>query len=413
MDLTIQIIIYVLIVASFAFDVWLSRLNYKNRNAEIPVEVQGIYDEEKYQKWLSYYMENHRFNLIAKVVGNVIFIALLALGGFRLFDTWAQVISNDITQVFLFMAMYILLNNIIDLPFDYYRTFTIEEKYGFNKTTKKTFYLDKIKSLLLLALIGGGVLIGVYNAFVHFGSLFIVITWIIATVFVLGMNLLYVPVFVPIFNKLTPLEDGELKDMINEFAHKVGYEVSKISVMDASRRSTKLNAFFAGFGKTKQIVLYDTLVDKMSNEEIVAVLAHEVGHNKHKHIVFNMIQTSLLLLLYFGLFYILLINDSFPQAFGITNETFAFSIILFTVLISPLSILIGMLTSGFSMKHEYQADRYANVNYSGEAIINALKVLSRENFSHLTPHPLVVKLTYSHPPVKDRIKAVRKDMENA
>ena len=220
--------------------------------------------------------------------------------------------------------------------------------------------------------------------------------------------ILYTSVFIYIFNKLTPLEDGELKDEINKFAKNVGYEISKISVMDASRRSSKLNAFFSGFGKFKKIVLYDTLIEKMSTEQIVAVLAHEIGHNKFKHIWFNITQMVIVMGIYVSLFGFILKNQVFASSFGFTEINFGFALILFTVVISPISMLIGVLTSWFSRKHEYQADHFAATKYGIMHMEEALKVLSRENFANLTPHPLYVKLTYSHPPIVSRIKAIRK-----
>jgi STE24 endopeptidase len=403
---TIEILIYGIIIVFFVFELWLSRLNYKNRNAEIPEEVNDIYDKEAYQKWLNYTMENHRFSLIIKTVNTIVLLVLLFVG-FKAFDSVAGLVSNEITQFMIFLGLYMLVNLIVDTPFNYYLTFTIEEKYGFNKTSKKTFWLDSLKSLLLTVLIGGGIIIGIYSSYVYFTEVFIIVSWIFATIFILVVNIIYVPVIVPIFNKLTPLEDGDLKDMIQDFAHGVGYEVTKISTMDASKRSTKLNAFFAGLGKFKQVVLYDTLVEKMSNEEIVAVLAHEIGHSKHKHIIFNLIETSITLLFYFGAFYLVLAEDAFMTAFSIENATFGFAIILFLVLMNPISIFIGLLSSYFSRKHEYQADAYAATKYKKEPMITALKVLSKANFSNLTPHPLVVKLRYSHPPTAMRIKAIK------
>jgi STE24 endopeptidase len=303
---------------------------------------------------------------------------------------------------------------VIGIPFSYYRTFTIEEKYGFNKTTKKTFVIDLVKRLLLTAIFGGGLVYLVFVINKYAGNMFFVYTWAAIVFILLVVNIIYTRFLVPIFNKLTPLEDGELKDMINEFANSVGYEVTKISVMDASKRSTKLNAFFSGFGRFKQVVLYDTLIEKMSNEEIVAVLAHEIGHSKHKHIVFNLIQMAITMMIYIGALGLVLRVPEFSTAFGFEETMahfsdfhFAFALILFGILLSPLDVLIGLVSSYYSRKHEYQADHYAASKYKVEPMITALKVLSKENFSNLTPHPLYVKLRYSHPPTASRIKAIK------
>lgn len=386
-------------------------MNYKNRNAKIPEEVNDIYDKEQYKKWLEYYMENHRFNLITKSVNTGVFILLLALNGFGLIDQIASNVSNSILQLIIFLGIYQLLVMLISIPFDHYRTFVIEEKYGFNKTTKKTFVLDLVKNFLLTALIGGGIVIGLFAFYDNFGNMFIVLSWAASTLFLLVVNVIYVPVIVPLFNKLTPLEDGELKDMIQEFAQGVGYEVSKISTMDASKRSTKLNAFFAGLGKFKQVVLYDTLIEKMSNEEIVAVLAHEIGHSKHKHIRFNLFAMSFNVLLYFAVLFVVLSQPEIMSAFDVETVLFGFALLLFTTFMSPVSIIIDLVLSYYSRKHEYEADYYAASKFKKEPMITALKVLSRENFSNLTPHPVFVKLRYSHPPTSDRIKSINKGVK--
>jgi STE24 endopeptidase len=255
---------------------------------------------------------------------------------------------------------------------------------------------------------GGGFIFLLTTLFVNVGSMFFFYSWISIIVIILVIQILYVPVLIPIFNKLTPLEDGELKTKIHNFATSVGYEVSKISTMDASKRSTKLNAFFSGFGKFKQIVLFDTLLDKMSDDEIVAVLAHEIGHNKHKHIWYLLIQQAITLSIYIGVLILVLNNDVFSIAFGFDAANFGFSIILFSVLLNPISILINLITSTLSRKYEFQADHYAAFHFNKESIEGALKVLSRANFSNLTPHPLYVKILYSHPPTVERIRAIRK-----
>lgn len=409
METTVAILVYVVAILGFGFHTWLSWLNYSNRNSKIPEVVSDIYDEEAYKKWLKYTMENFRFSKIISVIDMGIFLILLASGVFVLFDDVAkEMFVNARLQVLAFMGIYFIVTFIIGLYPSYYDTFVIEEKYGFNKSTKKTFVLDKVKSLLLTIIFGGGLIFGLVVIEEYAGNLFFLYAWLGVYVILIIVNLIYTSVIVPMFNKLTPLEDGELKDAINEFAKSVGYEVSKISVMDASKRSSRLNAFFSGFGKFKKIVLYDTLIEKMSTEEIVAVLAHEIGHNKHKHILHNMIIMGITMFIYISLFGLMIKADIFSTAFGFTKANFGFSIILFTVLLSPVSTLIGMITSQISRKAEYQADAYASNNYKKEPMISALKVLAKENFANLTPHPLFVKLTYSHPPIVDRINAINK-----
>jgi STE24 endopeptidase len=404
----VVILVYVVVLFGFGFKSWLSWLNYQNRNAEIPEEVNDIYDEKDYKRWLDYTMEKFKLNSIMRVFNTIVFLAFLIFGVFVIFDDAAkELFTNNRLQILAFMGIYYVVNLVLEIYPDYYNTFTIEEKYGFNKTNKKTFVLDLLKKLLLTVIFGGGLLYLVVVLEERTGNMFFVYTWLALVVIILISFMIYASVIVPIFNKLTPLEDGELKDEINKFAKKVGYEVSKISVMDASRRSSKLNAFFSGFGKFKKIVLYDTLIEKCSTEEIVAVLAHEIGHNKHKHMFFNLGQTALTFLLYIGLFGFLVKSAVFSTAFGFDTINFGFSVILFTVLIEPLDIIFGLVTAGFSRKHEFQADRFAAINYAKEPIESSLKVLSRENFSNLTPHPLYVKLLYSHPTTVERIRAIK------
>lgn len=409
MEGTIRIIIYLVFVLSFIFNTFLSIINYRNKDAEIPESVKDVYDKEKYKNWKEYYMENFMFNRLTSPINFLVFLILLAFGGFSYIEEIAEKITdNQQVQVLLFLGIYYILLQLISLYPSYYDTFVIEEKFGFNKSTKKTFYLDKIKSLILTFVLGGSLIFGLMNLFEHTGNLFFLYGWLSLVLIILITNVIYVPVIVPIFNKLTLLEDGTLKDKINEFALSVGYEVSKISVMDASKRSTKLNAFFAGLGKYKQVVLYDTLIDQMTEDEIVAVLAHEIGHSKHKHIVFNIFQSVLMMALYIGVLGLILKVPEFTTAFKLSPSHFGFSLILFVILLEPIATFLSLLTSYFSRKHEFQADYFAASKYKKEPMINALKVIARSNYANLTPHPLVVKLSYSHPPIHHRIEAIEK-----
>jgi STE24 endopeptidase len=400
----------------FLFDYWLSDLNYKNRNAEIPEEVNDIYDESEYKNWLNYTMEKHRFSKIVGIINTSVFVLLLLFKAFPFFaEVSSEITSIYDTQIILFMGMYSLITFIIGIPISYYNTFSIEERYGFNKTTRKTFIIDKIKSLVLTIGLGGALIFLLTTLYTHAGNMFYVYTWASIVGIMLIVQMLYVRVIVPLFNKLTPLEEGSLKDKIHAFAEKVGFEVTKISVIDASKRSTKLNAYFVGFGRFKQIVLYDTLIEKMTDEEVVAVLAHEVGHNKHKHIIFNLFQMAFTLSIYIGVLIFVLKVSEFSTAFGFENSQLingdghlGFALILFSVLLSPIATLLSVLTAYISRKFEFQADAYAAINHGKDDMITALKVLSKENFSNLTPHPLYVKLLYSHPPVAQRIRAIRK-----
>ncbi len=403
----VQIIVYGVILVSFGFNLYINILNYKHKDAKIPEEVKDIYDEEKYEKWKNYTMENFRFSLVVNTVSTLVLLALFIAGLFPLFLRLVESITaNQSLQVVLFLGIYYLINYIIGLFSSYHSIFVIEEKYGFNKTTKSTFVKDKIKGFLLTTIFVGSIIFGLSKWYFTAGDMFFIYAFVACFVGMLIVQILYVRLFVPMFNKLTPLEDGSLKTKIEDFAKSVGYEVGKISVMDASRRSTKLNAYFTGFGRLKKIVLYDTLIEKCTEEEVVAVLAHEIGHNKHKHIISGIFQSAIMLALFLGLFILLSSFSVFSSSFGFNEPFIGFIVILFIVLFQPVMIPIGLLTQWISRKHEYQADAYAAKNYSEEHIINSLKVLARENFSNLNPHPLYVKINYTHPPTYQRIRAI-------
>lgn len=407
METFIVVLIITLLLGTFGFNLWLSILNYKNRKAPIPKIISDIYDESEYNKWLKYSMENYRLGLIESVVSIIITIILLVSGLFVVFkDISEDISSNFYIQVLIFLGIYFLISFFLGIFFSYYSAFSIEERYGFNKATKKTFILDKIKGLILTIIFGGGLIHLLNTLYYNNGNWFLLTAWISLVVIMLLTNMFYVKLIVPLFNKLTILEEGELKEKITAFGNSVGYEVTKISVIDASKRSTKLNAYFSGLGRMKQVVLYDTLIEKMSPDEIVAVLAHEIGHSKHKHIYSGMIQSAIMMSLYLGTLFFTLESPVLSTAFGFDDTYFGFAIIIFAIILSPISIISGLITSGISRKHEYQADKYAVDHGYKEPMINALKTLSKENFSNLTPHPLYVKMTYSHPPVADRIKAI-------
>lgn len=406
--------IYVLIVvglvcSSFLFSGFLNVLNYRHKDKAIPDLVSDIYDEKKYLKWKAYYMENFRFSLFNQIISFLMTMLLLLTGFFPFLDSISKNLSSDrYIQLWIFIALFMTIGFIIDKFMAYYKVFTIEEKYGFNKRTKKLFYSDSIKEYLLRVFFIGLSAVGFFALYNNAGVMFYVYGWIGLVLIIILINILYVPLLVPIFNKLKPLEEGKLKDDIESFAKSVGYTVSKISVMDASRRSSKINAFFSGFGKFKHIVLFDTLIEKLTTEEVVAVLAHEIGHSKKKHVLINLFTTIIQFGIYLFFLLVLLSNLGFSTAFGFSELNFGFILILFIEFIKVYGLIVSPFLSGLSRKAEYQADHYAATKYKKEPMISALKVLSRENFSNLTPHPFYVKMTYSHPPTYDRIKAIKK-----
>ncbi len=401
-----------IIVLNYLLTTGLSILNYSYKDKEVPKEVQGIYDEKDYKKWHSYFMENFRFGMITRTVYMLVTVILLATKVYHQFFTFSESLTqNEYSQLGIFLLLYYFIGFILGIFTSYYDKFTIEEKYGFNKSTKKTFVVDKVKALILVITFGGGLAMGIfalYRTFQDQLALFLLFSWLGIIFIIIVVNMIYVKVLMPIFNKVTALEEGELKDAINHFAEGVGYTVSKISVIDASKRSTKLNAMFTGFGKFKHIILFDTLIEKMSTEEIVAVLAHEIGHNKHKHIITSMGTTFIQFGLFLGLLVLTLTTKSIYLDSGFEAIFFGYGLIIFLELVSAIDIVFAPFLNAMIRRGEYQADHYASTKYNKESMISALRLLSKENFSNLTPHPLFVKIRYSHPPVYQRIRAINK-----
>lgn len=401
----------IVIISLFAFDWWLSRLNYQHRHQPIPENVADIYDEASYQQWLAYTMETHRLSKVMKSVDVLVLLLFLVNGWFPALAKGTESFTHQpIFQTLIFLGIYFFVQYVLHLGFDWYGTFHIEERYGFNKSTAKTFLLDQLKSIGLTLVVGGLVLYVLLALYLRAGNWFILYAWLFTVTLSLVVNLLYTRVFVRIFNKLSPLPDGELADALNELASNTGYGVKKISVIDASKRSSRLNAFFSGFGRFKHIVLYDTLLEKCSANEIVSVLAHEIGHAKHKDVLRNffisMIQVSAAL----AVLSFFLSSREMALAFGFTDVHPGFAMILFGILMEPFGILLGIPLSYLSRRAEYRADRFAAKASDPESMIAALKVLARENFANLTPHPLVVAMTYSHPPISQRIAALQKHL---
>jgi len=399
-----------IILLMFIVETYVSILNYQHRNTPIPENVKDIYDGEAYQKWLAYTMTNFRFQMIKHVVTTVFLVILLVFGVFGMWEDIVIRLVGDTTifQSLVFIFGFVLVSEIIDLPFGYYSTFVIEERFGFNKTKKKTFFMDFMKNLILTGLLLGGVvalLNWIYLIFDDQVWVFILGAWAVLSIVLVAMFLLNT-VIVKVFNKLIPMNDGELKDKIDHLGKKLGFEVNRIFVMDASKRSSKLNAFFSGLGKKREVVLYDTLIEKMSEEEILSVLAHELGHATYKDTTSMLFQRVVMFLLYAVTLGIILQSEGLATGFGLSGIHFGFGLLLFTVFISPLNFILGIPLNYYSRVAEYRADRFAAKNVSQQSMITALKVLAKENFSNLTPHPLYVLLNYSHPTISDRITSI-------
>ena len=406
---TLFYIIISIITISFLIDKILDALNAKYYNNILPEGLQDVYDTTEYKKSQKYKTTNYKFGLLTSTFSIILTLSFLIFDGFEYIDNIARNYSNNpIIIALIFFGIIMIGSDILTTPFSYYSTFVIEEKFGFNKTTIKIFFLDKIKGWLMMAIVGGGILaliIWFYQATEQYFWLF---AWALIAVFTLFMNMFYSKLIVPLFNKQTPLEAGILRDKISEYAKTVGFKLDKIFVIDGSKRSTKANAYFSGFGSEKRVTLYDTLIKDLNDDEIVAVLAHEVGHYKKKHIIFNLFASILLMGLTLFILSLFISNPLLSQALGVKIPSFHIGMIAFGLLYSPISEITGLIMNIFSRKFEYQADDYAKNTYKGAPLITALKKLSKNSLSNLTPHPAYVFMHYSHPTLLERIGNLRK-----
>ncbi len=406
---TIFHIIIAILVISFIIDQALDYLNAKHFNDPLPTELQDVFDEDAYKKSQRYKKENARFGFITATVSILATLLFFFLDGFAYVDGLARSFSNNEVRVALiFFAIIMLASDIISTPFSYYSTFVIEEKYGFNKTTPKTFVLDKLKGWFMGAVIGGIILSAIIWCYQSTEKNFWLFAWGIITVFTILMNLFYARFIVPLFNKQTPLEEGSLRKKIERYATKVGFTLDKIYVIDGSKRSTKANAYFSGFGNEKRVTLYDTLIKDLNEEEIVAVLAHEVGHYKRNHIIINLFTTILTTGFTLWLLSLFIGNPLLSEALNVSQPSFHIGLIAFGVLYSPISGITGLVMNYLSRKFEYQADDYAKNTYAAAPLISGLKKLSKNSLSNLTPHPLYVFAHYSHPTLLQRFMNLKR-----
>ena len=406
---TLFYIIIAIIIIDFLVDKILDALNAKRYDDPIPEELNDVYDQEEYQKSQRYKTTNYKFGLITSTFSLVLTLVFLGLDGFEFVDNLARSYSdNPIIIALIFFGIIMLGSDLLSTPLSYYQTFVIEERFGFNKTTKATFMLDKLKGLLMMAVIGGGLLAVIIWFYQITGTYFWLYAWALVAVFSVFTNMFYARLIVPLFNKQTPLETGKLRDQIYDYANSVGFNLDKIFVIDGSKRSTKANAYFSGFGSEKRVTLYDTLVNDLDDDEIVAVLAHEVGHYKKKHIIFNLVASLLLTGLTLFILSIFISNPLLSHALGVEIASFHVGLIAFGLLYSPISDLTGFVMNHFSRKFEYQADDYAKNTYKAEPLISSLKKLSKNSLSNLTPHPAYVWVHYSHPTLLERVRNLRK-----
>ena len=404
---TILYIILTIAILGYLFDQWLDYINLKSQRTDIPDDVAEFYDRTRYLKSLDYHKELTNFSFITSAFSFLLSILMLVLGGFGWLDGVLRVFfENEIVLAIVFFGVLMLATDVLTIPFQLYSIFVIEEKYGFNKTTWKTFIADKFKSYLLAAIIGAPLLALLIYLIQAIGPNFWIWFAIIASVFIFLMNMFYTSLILPLFNKLTPLAEGELKSAIETFARKVNFPLDNIFVIDGSKRSSKANAFFSGIGKKKKIVLYDTLIKNHTTDELVAVLAHEVGHFKKKHIVWSFALSIVQVFFTLFILSLMIYSENLSLALGGEQLSIHLNLIAFTILFSPISGITGLFMSMYSRRNEYEADAYARETYGGSALAQALKKLSVDSLSNLYPHPVYVFFHYSHPPLLKRLAAI-------
>lgn len=406
---TYAIIILATLLLSYILDLITELLNLKALRDDLPAEFNDVFDQEKYRKSQEYTRVKTRFGLISATFSLIVTLVFWFSGGFNWLDLLVRQwgFSEIFTGLF-YIGILLIANTVLNLPFSIYSTFVIEARFGFNKTTPKTFVLDMLKGLLLGVVIGGALLGGILAFFQFAGANAWLYCWIAVTLFTIFMQFIAPTWIMPLFNKFTLLEDGELRREIMNYARKVHFPLDNLFVMDGSKRSAKSNAFFTGFGKHKRIALFDTLIEKHSVAELVAILAHEIGHYKKKHILQGMIISILHTGVMFFLLSIFLNHSGLFDAFYMENMSIYAGFIFFGMLFSPISEILGIFMQMFSRKNEFEADQFAaETTQNSTHMISALKKLSANNLSNLTPHPFYVFLNYSHPPVLERIRALR------
>jgi len=405
----ITCIILATLIGSYLIDNIADFLNLKNLNQPLPEEFKGHYSNEKYIKSQNYLKTNTKFGFITSSFDLAVLLVFWFSGGFQVIDSFVRSFNfNSIVSGLFFTGILLFLKLLISLPFSIYSTFVIEEKFGFNKTSPKLFFLDLIRSIVLSAILGG-ILLSLILSFLEFGGQYAwIMCWAASTVFLFAVQYIVPTWIMPLFNKFTPLEEGPLKEVILNYAKSIHFSLSNIFVMDGSKRSSKSNAFFTGFGKNKRIVLFDTLIKEQSVEELLSILAHEMGHFKKKHIIKRMFIGILQMGFIFFLISIFISHEGLFHAFLMKDVSIYAGLIFFGMLYSPIDLFTSVLFQISSRKDEYEADRFAAETIKNSSpLISALKKLSIHNLSNLTPHPFYVFLNYSHPPILERINALK------
>ena len=402
---TIFFLIIIIPLAGFLLERYLVHLNGKMWSDTLPEKLKGVCLEEEYRKSQHYEKDNRKLSFWSSAFNLAVILAMIIAGGFSLVDGVARTFSmNMIVIALIFFGIIGFVSEIINIPFSWYDTFVIEKRYGFNTMTVRTFITDHIKSWFIVVLIGIPVLGLITWFYYKAGNLFWLYAWGLITAFTIFMNFFYSELIVPLFNKQTPLEEGTLRNKIEEYADRTGFKLRNIYVIDGSKRSTKSNAYFSGFGPKKRIVLFDTLLKELTEDEIVAVLAHEIGHYRRKHVLQTMISSVLITGIMLFLFSLVVDNPEMSQAMGAEKPSFHLGLIAFGILYSPLSLVIGLVSNIISRRNEFAADRFVRETYDPAILASALKKLSVKNLSNMMPHPTYVFFHYSHPPLLQRLE---------
>lgn len=402
-------IIVAILIFDFVAECLLDFLNAKWRSKPVPTELNDIYNNERYEKQQNYSKVNARFGLLTATVSFMVMLVFLLLKGFGwLHYTISPHFDSELMTGLVFFGVLFFASDVLTTPFSVYDTFVIEERFGFNKSTPKIYIIDKLKGYLVSMIIGGIIYAIFYKFYIWWPNMFWVYVWIFMALFTIFMAMFYSNLIVPLFNKQTPLPDGELKTAIKQFGEKVGFKIKDVYQIDGSKRSTRANAYFTGLGAKKRIVLYDTLIDELSTEELVAVLAHEIGHYKKKHTLTSMVLSIIQLGIMLYILSVFISHPSLSEALGVDQPVFYIGLLAFALLYSPISTITGLLMNIYSRKNEYEADNFAASNYSSGHLVTALKKLTSNNLSNLTPHPIFVFVNYSHPPLLQRIKNLKK-----
>ena len=396
-----------LVILNYLVETLIKVLNYRESKKPLHPTLANLYSESEYRRSLQYSEANFKLTIANSTYSILIMVGALQLGVFGAIDRYVRdYVQSEILVALLFFAILAIISDLLDLPFDLYGTFVVEERFGFNKTTGKTYLLDKIKGYLLGGVIGGALLALIIFIYQQTAGAFWILGWLLLATFSLVMFMFGTTLILPLFNKLKPLEEGELKEEILQYCKQEGYSIGRLFVMDASKRSSKANAFFAGLGKSKTIVLFDTLIEKLSTREIMAVLAHEIGHYKKKHTLVAFSLSLLQSLIIFAVLGWVLKFPELSEALGSQVQSFHLAILAFFIIFSPLSFFLELITNSVSRRNEYAADQFAKVTYDGEPLKSGLIKIATDSLANLSPHPLAVKIYATHPPLLERLNAL-------